>query len=902
MATNPSLSWQRLQDVYYSIDTIYGHLQWPVKNLYKDHRVIISANATLVAIASSEVAHPSVIEVYSASGTKLWAMTYPAQASDHIVDFAFHGESLIVLFTGTEYRIYLGFDGGYNLHNYTEQIQKLDGPRAEAATITNLETDQVEVPYLVIEAQCMDNVLVLRHKDKLTITNLHTMRNYETAIPQGQIHSFTVQSVSSLTVAILVSKDDTVVSVVVDFEEESVDLADRMLTTGPFSLMACSPNSNLVTLFNPETSKIFVTDKDFNLNLLEYDTSNDSGQPFMMEWSGNDAIALSLKDEVKLIGPAQRSISFFYDVVDLEEVDFAELLDDSGVQTIPILKTTVDGLKVFTSRRVEFLRRVPDPLVNLHLLGLSNSSSLLLDCLDKLNHHASKADVTVSFLKSNGQLREALEGCLDATLHELLPDWQKKTLRAVSFGKVYDDDHYDATRFREVLQTVKVLNHLRTNEIAIYLTYEELRTLGWGSVIQMLLRRSQYLVALTIVDLMQFEDLKSSIYIHWCLAKIRGEKSMSDLELFKIIRRKLAEYKDPNVKFLVTEICEAAHEEGRLDLYKLVSLIEPSTIVKVRNLLKINDPKLALSQSFYSLDLDLSRLLLLHLEQAIPKADFYAILDHNERPQPFLDSSIDKDEDVQHYTRLEFFVDGDLMSKFWIKNVASKESAQEFQLHAFADRVSVRDKIAALKSQPENVIDYEREYQAEKKKLAALKLRPKYNRILGQEQELLKLKLALSETYEQSFFSQNSLREILVKLLGMNQFKKSTEICRKFKLPIEMLWQLTLECYCKAGSFERLHKIISATSNPPIPFEEVCSTCIQYMAPRDYTTSYIKKVSDPAKRAEFYIKNEDFDVAALDVAISETPGLLIAVFHAAKAKSADTAGIEAQMQKLGVRA
>ena len=108
-------------------------------------------------------------------------------------------------------------------------------------------------------------------------------------------------------------------------------------------------------------------------------------------------------------------------------------------------------------------------------------------------------------------------------------------LKAVSFGKAYYDDYYNADEYLKTLNYLKVLNQLGSPELGIFLTYNELLSIGWEELIQMLLRRDLHFLALKVIDLLDLQNLKELVYIHWCCYKIRKEMNMSDMELFEII-------------------------------------------------------------------------------------------------------------------------------------------------------------------------------------------------------------------------------------------------------------------------------------------------------------------------------------------------------------------------------
>lgn len=904
MPSNPSLGWQKLRDVYYSINPCYEGVNWPLDNVFSNYHVRVSPETTLVALASKFVPHPNVIEVYAITGVKLWSLVYNSTPQDHIVDFCFHGEDLCVVLTNQRFRLYTDFLGTYNEYSYRDSAVKLadtgsDEPVLDETkyVIRNLENNEIEDPFHVVESNCWGRYLVLRFKNRVIITDLHTFTNYElllARLSEGKVHCMSLLSCADSSLDFLLSYESTVYKVMIKFHERNFELVDEALTDGPFSMISTSPNGAIIALLNPKTYKIFVISKDFDRILLEYDTSNESSLPYMIEWAGNDAIVLSLRDEIKLIGPGQRSISFFYDIIEQDDFDLEMLLtetpDNSLSFTVPILKSERDGLKIITKNKVEFLSRVPESTINLHLIGSSHPSFILLDCVDKLLQQSSKADSNISLLKNENSLATAISGCLDAALDEFSPIWQKKILKAASFGKIYEKD-FDADEYLKVVNTVKVLNQIRSPEIGIFLTHSTLLSLGWLSVIEMLLRRSQHLLALTIVDLLKLEDCRSLIYVHWCCCKIKKEMKLSDVELFKIIATKLLTAQRAKKVITgtrsnlisVSPISEMAFQEGRIDLCKLLINIEPSIIERVNQLLQIEETELLMIKCFQTSDFDLCKLILLHFKDNLSLAQLFRLLNQNEQKgimKDTISSELKEDEIIEPFLREKLFINGDLIGNFWVHTIGKYDPKLLDAYYKHEDKstertlrklTSIAENAPFENSTAEGESAHDKKYQYYKDKLQPLTNNRKLKRIVQQELDLLELKRKLSDTFRQSFFEEVSLMSIITRLIRMYQLKLAAKIAKDFKLEHERFWNMVVDTYCKTGEFDRLYKFVT-TSNPatatnwksPIGFETIALSCIEYDGPRDQISTYISHCSTLPyqERIRLYLKIEDLILAA----------------------------------------
>lgn len=898
MRSNPSLSWQKLQDVYYSIRPCYEGIKWPIDNLYSNLRVSLSTPLTLIATASKFVPYPNVIDIYSISGLKIWSLIYNSTLQDHIVDFSFFHEDLCVVLSNQKFRHYTDFEGTFNEYYFTEDIVKLinlnenDGAhgRGPSVVITNLENNEQEEPFHVLKSYVWGNFLVLRNKDKFIFTNLLDYKNYEVrldGLDYAKQNELCLLSFTDSTLTFLLSYDVTIYKFHVNFTDNSFEMVDEQLTDGPFSILSASPNGSLIALLNEKLAKIFVITKSFDRILLEYDTSNESSLPYMIEWAGNDAIVLSLRDEIKLIGPGQKSVSFFYDIIEHEEFSLDSILTDNSENdlsfVIPLIKSEKDGLKIVSKNKVEFLTRVPDCSIKLHLMGSSHPSLILLDCVDKLALQASKADSNISLLKSEKLLGTAIKSCLEAALEEFPPLWQQKILKAVSFGKIYSSGEFNADDYLRVLYTIKVLNQIRAPELGLFLTNSEITDAGWPAVIKMLLLRSQHLLALKIVDLLQLEDCRSDVYIDWCQRKIRKELNMSDEALFVVIAKKLLVHSkcegESAIFCSVSEIFDVSLQEGRLDLCKLLVNLEPSGSSRMKQLLRINETELALIKSFQSCDYDLCKLLFYHFKDTLPTLRILQIISQNEIKSARDANASEKaseNEFLKPFLRENVFVSGDLVGTFFLHAIAANDPELLDTYLKYEGKTAEQD-LMSLKSLRKGVPTFEEgEEKFEnmnkwyKNKLRPLKASKKLKKVVDVESSLLDLQFRLSNTFQQSFFEEKSVVGVLKKLIKMNQLKQAAKIVKEFGLSQEKLWHLVLETYSKSHNFDRLHKFITASNSnsgptwkSPIGFLPIVESSMTYEAPKELVSIYISHCSDLHynQRVGLYIKNEDYKLA-----------------------------------------
>lgn len=914
MLSNPSLAWQKLLNVYYSIYPCYDKLEWDIDNLHANHKIAISENTTLIALASNSTPHPSVIKIYSITGAYLWSVIYNSSSENPIIDFCFHGEHLCVILAHHGARVYTDFQNTYYECPYDELVITLADSSSKEFLPNRDDSSLGNKLQLILEATVMGDFLVLRYASRLVFLDLTTQLSpvaYEVPCPDlrpSQIHSLCLLNVSSTTVECLISYEKTVFKLDANFSESSFLLVDESLTDGPFTLVSASSNGALACLFNPTTQKIFVITKALDKILLEYDTSNESSSPFMVKWAGDDAIVMSLRDEIKLIGPGQESISFFYDIIDQDDFNLERFANDSidmeSLFTVPIIKSEPDGLRIITNGKVEFLSRVPESLVRLYLIGSSDPSVILLTCVDKLALQASKAYSNVSFLEEEGLLIDAITNCLDAALEELEPAWQQKILKAVSFGKIEEGGKFDAAKYLHVLNSLKVLNQLRSPEVGLFFTNTQVSKIGWPNVIQMLLDRSQHLMALTIALVLKLEALEK-IYVHWCCAKIRREPNMTDPELFKIICDKLD---TSETKVPISDISMVAYQEGRLDLCKLLVNLESSTLKSVSQLIALGKEEVSLTRSIRACDYDLSKLILLHFRDNTSMGVLNRVLNQNE-----IEQLVNEDIRLQLVASQqahasgedELFVSGDMVGVLWEKSVAvhHKRLHQQFlEEHG----KGLESQILAWKkfrsqylSDPGNI---DPAYLQER--LEPLRSNRKTSSIAETENAVMELKASLSKTFQRSFSGENSLLEVFKKLVEMNQIQLAMTLARDFKLSQALVWSATVQVYCRTHRFERLDRFIEKNAitgkKAPIDFRIIAETCMAYEAPRHMISRFIDKCTELTyqERIELFVKNHDYQKAAEEAFQQKDKDSLDKLLQASENEN-DSSMVNSYLNRLG---
>ncbi|CCE83195.1 Piso0_003767 [Millerozyma farinosa CBS 7064] len=933
--SQPSLKWQKLQDVYYSIKPCYNSMEWDVEDLHSNYKVVVSSNCTLMGLSPKAVAFYNIIDIYNMRGKKLWSMVYNSSPFDHIVDYCFRGEQLCVLLSNRKFRFYSDFKGNFNEYFYDqnciflENVSEVSWPHSSndsqkenltAYEVINLENENIEEVYQVRFMNVWSNFLVLVTLDGIIIAHLETFCNYKIRLSRNQasdIHCVNALSVDKDSLTLLLSYGKTILSLWVDLKTNSFTILDNGLTEGPFDQVSCSPNGNLIAIFNSEVKNIFVLDKGFGQVLLEYDTSKESSAIIQVEWCGNDAIVLSLRDELKLIGPGQDSLSFFFDILDDGDNITPDFIYPKGDLNyiIPIIKTEFDGLRIILNDKVEFLSRVSQKSIDLYQIGSYHPSRILLDCLENLEFHPSKSDYSISLLKSEGTLGEALTTCLDVCLEEFDVTTQKNLLRAVSFGKAYANELFDSDIYLRTINYLKVLNQLRSPETCIFLTFDEVKSIGWDEIIDMLLRRDFYLLALEVIDLLKLQNYKPKVYINWCLSKIRKERTMDDKDLYKIISKKLKSLF--NQKFTsfnyisVDQISDLAYEEGRIDLCKSLTNLEPSLSKRVQQLLKYDDYESALYRALSSADFDLSCLLLLHFHDTVSLSKFFKILNQNESHNTGIE-----DEDARSYLN----VNGDIIENIWTRffGLYNKDALVDYLKYQDKYFEIIRQDLYSFTKDPgflNGDTSFSASYDEKLTNLINNCTSQRKIRFYRKEQDLVQIQRRLTETFKTNFFKERSYKNIFIQLIMMHQIKYVFRLAKEIKFSVAKAWFLIIHTYCKHSEFDRLFEIFSSQEigpnerlvfNNEVGFLEVVDACVEYSAPVKHISFYIKHCNSVhyTKRIELYIKVRDYISASNEASMMKDAESLQQIFkHAVNNGAEDSIlqSIRSNLSKLGHR-
>jgi hypothetical protein len=214
-----------------------------------------------------------------------------------------------------------------------------------------------------------------------------------------------------------------------------------------------------------------------------------------------------------------------------------------------------------------------------------------------------KAEEYIRVIKEKGTLEEAISNCINAAPHEFEHKYQIELLRAALFGR-YFDDYANASPYVKMCQTIRVMNAIRHHQIGLPLTFLQYETLTPQVIINRLISRRHFALAIEICKYLNMsnEDGIIKILSNWALYKV-GQNEIEDDRIAVMIKSKLGD--TPGISY--AEIARCAITAGRPGLAIKLLEYESKASEQVPLYIEIDNPELALRKAMESGDSDLSK-------------------------------------------------------------------------------------------------------------------------------------------------------------------------------------------------------------------------------------------------------------------------------------------------------
>lgn len=650
---HPTQEWSSLQDVFYRKSEIYS-LSWGIDEL-SDYIVASAKNGGLLALARDPNKLVSLgkaallkpkIHIYTSAGQLV--ETLPWEVSDRIIGFGFtSNEQLAVVLDEGDVRLYTLFSPCPSPPRAGSNNAIFDEIRPVEATSTSYYVQyslgQEATDTGVVDVRMWPEGLVALTGGGSFVEWRFPIRNADSDFLDAPSHA---QVLPSLPTGISPSGSRPSAWNVVPPESSSSGLTqllvsptssntvfsldsvsgptDMRLSRGPFSAIAPSPNGNLLALMTADNI-LWVVSSDFQRSLSEFDVKQCEAfkQPIegnstnlrqigirQIEWCGNNTVAIAWDSEIVMVGPFGDSIRYFY---------------AGTVQ----MESELDGLRVVSSDRLEFIQKVAESSKSIFLPGSTHSSAILFDASEQYAKKSAKADEGIRAIRKDLSL--AVDTCLEAASMEWDVQWQRKLMRAATFGKSFIDA-FDPTVLVDTARTLRVLNAARRYDIGVPITVEQYKFMGAEQLIKRLTNRNHHLLSLHITNYLFLRP--DSVLKHWARGKIARSRpgagalaqgasaNAADDETCRAIVSKFE--MQPSVSY--AEIARTAWNSGRPRLATKLLDHEPRAVDQVPLLLTMHEDKLALVKAIESGDTDLVYHVLLRLKSQLSRGDFFRLV------------------------------------------------------------------------------------------------------------------------------------------------------------------------------------------------------------------------------------------------------------------------------------
>lgn len=419
-------------------------------------------------------------------------------------------------------------------------------------------------------------------------------------------------------------------------------------------------------------------------------------------------------------------------------------------------------------------------------LGSTSPASVLLDAVDQLDKKSPKADENIQLIRPN--LPDAVAACVQAAGQEYSTHWQKQLLKAASFGKSVLD-LYSSDDFVDMCEKLRVLNAVRDYRIGLPLSFEQYERLTAEKLIQRLINRREYLLAIRLSDYLRLPT--NRIYVHWASQKVRNSTADEDA-ICETVVNKLANKRGISFEY----IARAAHEEGRSHLATQLLNHESRAGKQVPLLLSMSEDELALDKAIASGDTDLVFFVLLHLKKTLPLASFFRLLTNRPLATALVESSA-RDQDQSLLKDLYYQDDRRLDGANLLFSEALAQTAPQTKV----DKLKLASKLIADNTKDSTASLYHKSFQ--------------------EAQALIRLQTSLDNDLHgaEKVYTGLSLNATLHRLILTAHSKRATKAASEFRVPDKTLAWIRLRALVAKRDWAELEEIATKNKRSSIGWE-----------------------------------------------------------------------------------
>lgn len=413
-------------------------------------------------------------------------------------------------------------------------------------------------------------------------------------------------------------------------------------------------------------------------------------------------------------------------------------------------------------------------------LGSTSPASILLDSVGLLERKSPKADENIQHIRT--KLLEAVDTCVKAAGHEFNTHWQKQLLKAASFGKSVID-LYNSDDFVDMCERLRVLNAVRDYRIGIPISYEQYLRLTPDKLIDRLIHRHEYLLAIRVSEYLRLPTDK--IYVHWASQKVKTSAEDDDT-ICHLVAEKLQGKRGISFE----SIAQSAYDEGRGHLATQLLNFEPRAGRQVPLLLKMEEDNLALDKALESGDTDLIYFVLLQLKRKLPLASFFRTINSRPVASALVETSA-RSQDVELLKDLYYQDDRPVDGS----NLLLRDAIAQSDPQAMADKLRLASKLLV-----------------DSKDASA----QSHQKSLTEAAQLLKIQDGLDKDIGDgsSEFVGLSINETMYRLIKSGYGKRANKIQSEFKVPEKTFWWVRLRALVAKRDWGELEELAKPKKSP----------------------------------------------------------------------------------------
>eukprot|EP00112_Aurelia_sp_Birch-Aquarium-sp1_P019595 Seg4875.2 transcript_id=Seg4875.2/GoldUCD/mRNA.D3Y31 product="Vacuolar protein sorting-associated protein 16" protein_id=Seg4875.2/GoldUCD/D3Y31 len=597
------------------------------------------------------------------------------------------------------------------------------------------------------------------------------------------------------------------------FELDAFQAKQKSLPTShevsSYTEMAISFNQKYVAIL-ADTGLVWIGSSNLQDVYCEYNT-NLKMRPKQLVWCGSGAVVGYWDSYLLMIGPTKETVRYF--------------LDSNS-----FLVQEVDGLRIIGNEKHQFLQKVPVEVEDVFKLGSVKPGAMLYDANVEYENMRVRVDDYMRAIKNH--LQEAVHECIKAAGHEFEPKAQRSLMKAASFGKSFLKDMKPQT-FVEMCQTLRVLNNVRDYKVGIPLTFEELQRLTLPVLIDRLVLRRHYLLAIKICDYLRIPKREgaSRILAHWACHKVQ-QTDIDDEQLAKEIAAKLGD--TPGISYI--EIASNALDQGRTALAIKLLDYEPKAANQVPLLLRMKKYDLALQKAVDSSDTDQVYMVMEHLKEVLGDGEFRMKIRSYPLALSLYIKKCKQGKQRDRRTLVNIYYEGDQF----------KDSGNAYVQDSYAEK-ALDARIQALGRAKES-------FDSRGLQPFTFGVQATTDQI-----KLLQLQQRLEDQFGKKFLDL-SMYDTLFQLIYHGYHKNAESMRKDFSIPDTRFWWKKIQALGAARDWVELEKF-SKSKKSPIGYEPFVEVCMKYGPNRQEAEKYIQKVPID-KRTKLYMKMGYYEQAA----------------------------------------